>query len=142
MEQKGCVLFLIVLLRELIFAKITYLASEYGFSYAIYPSNDVMRHSLSWYIITSSKPENWHRKADRMEETLKKLAITSPETAERMFLNLKECVGCCKCAVKTLYEFDGKKKLTCHGIAELKMCISDFEDVRTFVNTVNGLEHN
>lgn len=120
--------------------KITYLASEYGFSYAIYPSNDVMHHSLSWYIITSSKPEFWHRKADMMEATLNKLAETSPEFAERMFINLTECIACSsRCAVKTLYEFNGKKKLTCHGGMEFKMCISDFEDVRTFIKTLNEL---
>lgn len=119
--------------------KITYLASEYGFSYALYLSNDIMHHSLSWYIITNQKPEFWHRKADRMEEALKKLAETSPEHAERMFNNLAECIGCCRCAVKTPYEFNGKKKLTCHGAMEFKMCVSDFEDVRAFIGAVNKL---
>ncbi|MDP4090019.1 MAG: hypothetical protein Q8930_12215, partial [Bacillota bacterium] len=120
--------------------KITYLASEYGFSYALYPSNDIMYHSLGWYIITSSKPELWHRKADMMEEVLNKLAGTSPELSERMFLNLNECISCRPyCSVKTLYEFKGRKKLTCHGLMEFKMCISDFEDVRTFINAVNEL---
>lgn len=122
--------------------KITYLASEHGFSYALYPSNDVMYHSLSWYIITSSKPEFWHRKADMMEATLNKLAKTSPELADRMFLNLKECIACCcRCAVKTLYEFNGKKKLACHGGMEFKMCVSDFEDSRAFINAINELIH-
>jgi hypothetical protein len=117
--------------------KITYLASDYGFSYGIYPSNDVMYHSLGWYIITGSKPEFWHRKADLMEETLKKLAETSPELAGRMFVNLNECISCAPhCKVKTLYEFDGKKKLACHGLMEFKMCVSDFEDVRTFIKTL------
>lgn len=120
-------------------SKITYLASEYGFSYALYPSNDIMYHSLSWYIITSSKPEFWHRKADMMEATLNKLDKTSSEFAERMFLNLRECINCCKCVVKTLYEFKGKKKLSCHGIMEFKMHVSDFEDVRVFINSINEL---
>lgn len=119
--------------------KITYLASEYGFSYAVYPSNDVMYHSLCWYILTNSKPEFWHRKSDMMEATLNKLAETSPEFAERMFSNLAECIACCPCSVKTLYEFNGKKKLACHGIMEFKMCVSDFDDVRTFINAVNQL---
>ncbi|WP_105615815.1 hypothetical protein [Vallitalea okinawensis] len=119
--------------------KITYLASDYGFSYALYPSNDIMYHSLSWYIITNSKPELWHRKKDMMEATLNKLDKTSPEFAERMFQNLRDCIACCKCIVKTPYEYKGKKKLSCHGIMDFKMCISDFEDVRTFINTVNEL---
>lgn len=81
----------------------------------------------------------WHRKADMMEETLEKLAETSPEFAVRMFSNLTECIACCPCIVKTLYKFNGKKKLACHGIMEFKMCVSDFEDVRTFINTINHL---
>lgn len=119
--------------------KITYTASEYGFSYALHPSNDVMTHSLNWYIITSCKPEAWYRKADQMEDTLKKISETSPELAERMFLNLTECNACGQCKVKTLYEFNGKKKLTCHGRMKLKMCVSDFEDVRNFISTINEL---
>jgi hypothetical protein len=120
--------------------KVTYLAPEYGFSYAIRPSNDVMTHTLSWYIITSSKPELWHRKADRMEETLNLLAETSPELADRMFLNLYECIGCgSQCRVQTLYQFKGKKKAVCHGIMELKMCVPDFEDVRAFISAVSKL---
>lgn len=120
--------------------KITYLASDYGFSYGLYPSNDIMHHTLGWYVITNGKPEFWHRKADMMEETLKKLAETSPEFAERMFVNLNECIACTShCLVKTLYEFNCKKKLACHGLMEFKMCVSDFEDVRVFINAINEL---
>lgn len=120
--------------------KITYLASDYGFSYVLHPSNDVMYHSLSWYIITNGKPEAWHRKADMMEETLNKIAETSPDFAERMFFNLTECIACSNCIVKTLYEFNGKKKITCHGRMNFKMCVSDFKDVRKFINTINELQ--
>lgn len=120
-------------------SKITYLASEYGFSYSAYISNDIMYHSLWWYIITNGKPEFWHRKADMMEATLNKIAETSPEFASRMFSNLTECIACCPCLAKTLYEFNGKKKLACHGMIEFKMCVSDFADVREFINTVNEL---
>lgn len=120
--------------------KITYLASEFGFSYALYPSNDVVEHSLGWYIITSCKPELWNRKADMMEETLNKLSESSPEFAERMFLNLTECIACREhCAVKTLYGFNDKKKLVCHGRMGFRMFSSDFEDVRIFVRTINEL---
>lgn len=120
-------------------SKITYLASEYGISYSSYISNDIMYHSLWWYIITNGKPEFWHRKADMMEATLNKIAETSPEFADRMFSYLIECIDCCPCLAKTLYEFNGKKKLACHGMIEFKMFASDFEDVREFINTVNEL---
>jgi hypothetical protein len=121
--------------------KITYLASEQGFSYSIYPSGDVMYHSLNWYIITNGKPELWHRRADGMEATLNRLLEVSPDLAERMYENLSECIACIEgCTVRTLYALDDKKKLTCHGRLQLKMCVSDFEDVRAFINTVNQLE--
>lgn len=127
--------------RKVADGKITYLASENGFSYIMYLSSDRMYHSLQWYIITSSKPEFWHRKADMMVDTLQKSAELSPEFAKRMFDNLKECVGCCPggCAVNTQYELGGQKKGVCHGKMEFKMSVSDFADVRRFVETLNEL---
>lgn len=120
--------------------KITYVASNYGVSYAIYLSNDIFDHSLQWYIITSGKPETWHRKADRMEETLNRLANTSPDFAERMFHNLEDCVGCYKnCLAKTQYRLHEKSKMVCHGKLKFTMSVSGFEDVRTFVSEINYL---
>ncbi|MDF2803394.1 MAG: hypothetical protein K0S61_3297 [Anaerocolumna sp.] len=120
--------------------KISYLASDHGFSYNIYPSNDILYHSLSWYIITNGKPELWHRKTDLMEITLNKIAETNEAFAEKMFTNLKECIGCCPCIVKTLYKFNGKKKMSCHGLMDFKMHSLDFEDVRYFIQVVNDLD--
>lgn len=120
--------------------KITYVASNYGFSYAIYLSNDIFDHSLQWYIITNGKPEAWHRKADMMEETLNKLASTSPDFAERMFYNLDDCVGCYKnCLAKTQYRLSDKYKKVCHGKLKFTMNVSGFEDVRTFIKEINNL---
>lgn len=42
--------------------KITYVASEQGFSYQIYISGGVLRHTVWWYILTQGKPETCHRK--------------------------------------------------------------------------------
>ncbi len=121
-------------------AKITYLASDYGFSYAIHPSNDVLYHTLQWYILTGSKPELWHRKADWMEETLGLLAKTDPGFAQRMFENLDDCVGCGeRCKVKTKYSFAGESRVACHGKMRFKMCVADFQDVRRFIGAVNEL---
>jgi hypothetical protein len=118
--------------------KITYIASDYGFSYAIYLSNDMFDHSLQWYIITSGKPDTWYRKADWMEEVLDRLAKSSSEFAERMFFNLDDCVGCySNCRVKTHYRFMDKQKYVCHGKLKFKMSISGFEDVCIFVEEIN-----
>ncbi len=117
--------------------KITYVASDYGFSYAIYLSNDIFDHSLQWYLITSGKPEEWHRKADRMEEILNRLSASSPEFAARMFRNLEDCVGCYQnCLARTRYVYDNKQKTACHGKLKFKMGASGFEDVRTFMNEI------
>ena len=120
--------------------KVSYVASDFGLSYAIYLSNDIYDHSLQWYIITSGKPETWHRKADMMEETLNSLAESSKGFAERMFYNLEECVGCYKeCLAKTQYRFGEKQKTVCHGKLKFRMNASGFEDVHTFVEEVNHL---
>jgi hypothetical protein len=120
--------------------KITYVASNYGVSYAIYLSKDRFDHSLQWYIITNGKPETWHRKADRMEETLNWLADTSPDFAERMFYSFEDCVGCyTNCLAKTQYRFREKLKTVCHGKLKFRMSISGFEDVRTFIEAINNL---
>ncbi len=120
--------------------KITYVAAEYGLSYAIYLSNEVFDHSLQWYLITNGKPETWHRKANIMEETLDSLAGKIPDFADRMFSNLDECVGCYKaCLARTKYKFHNKQKAVCHGKLKFKMDASGFEDVRTFLNEVSNL---
>ena len=127
--------------RKVADGKITYLSSDNGFSYIMYFSNDMMYHSLQWYIITSGKPEFWHRKADRMVETLQNSEASSPEFAKRMFDNLLECVGCYPggCLVNTKYEFDGRKKGVCHGKMEFKMKTGDFYDVRSFIKILNEI---
>ena len=121
--------------------KITYVASGYGFSYAIYPSDDVLYHQMQWYIVTNKKPELWARKDDRMEDVLKYIAISDPEYAGRMYGNLYECVNgrAGRCLAKTGYSFDGKRKITCHGAIRLKMSASDFNDARRFIGAFNDM---
>ncbi len=120
--------------------KITYVASGYGVSYAIYLSNDMFDHSLQWYLITNGKPETWHRKADRMEETLKSLFEASPEFAERMFYSLDDCVGCyTNCLAKIGYRLGEKQKTVCHGKLKFRMSTTGLEDVRIFIDEINHL---
>lgn len=120
--------------------KITYVASEHGFSYAFFLSNDVMHHALQWYIVTNGKVETWRRKADMMDETLERLAETSPELAEKLFSNLKDCVGCyTNCLAKTKYKFGGKQGFFCHGSMAFTMRKEDFDDARAFIAAFGGL---
>lgn len=120
--------------------KITYVASDYGFSYAIYLSNDIFDHSLQWYFITNGKPETWHRKSDMMDEILNRISHVAPDFAERMFYNLDDCVGCYKnCLAKTQYHLHDKCKVVCHGKLKFKMSTSGFEDVHTFIEEISHL---
>jgi hypothetical protein len=121
--------------------KITYLASDFGISYVIRVSEDQLSHSFSWYIVSSGKPETWHRKADYMEEILSEIAKSDIQFAKRIFYALNDCVGCyaTRCLAKTLYEFNGQKRLTCHGRVMLRMCHEDFQDAREFFRHLNTL---
>ncbi|HBL84357.1 MAG: hypothetical protein A2Y17_04980 [Clostridiales bacterium GWF2_38_85] len=121
--------------------KITYTASEQGFSYAIHISGNVLYHTLQWYILTQGKPETWGRKADRMEDTLNYLAQTEPAFARRMWGNLYECVGGYGpgCMAKTPYTFASEKITACHGKMYFNMNLSEFEDVKHFIGAVNEI---
>ena len=121
--------------------KISYVASEQGFSYAIHPSGDALYHTLQWYILTQGKPETWGRKTDRMEDTLNFLAQTDPAFARRMFHNLYECIGGygSGCLAKTPYTFAGEKIVACHGKMFFNMNLSEFDDVKHFIKTVNEI---
>ena len=121
--------------------KITYIASNYGFSYAMYPDGDVLYHQLQWYIITNKKPELWGRKDDHMEDVLNRLAEEDAEFARRMFGNLHECVNGrpAGCLAKTKYTHAGLSKITCHGTMRFKMSLSDFADVRRFIGMFNEM---
>ncbi|MCL2462820.1 MAG: hypothetical protein FWF44_09155 [Defluviitaleaceae bacterium] len=120
--------------------KITYVASDYGFSYTMYMSGWVMHHGFQWYIVTNGKPETWGRKADMMEDALGYIAQTRPELAGRIFDSLNDCVGCHEyCMAKTPYAYAGQKKLACHGHVSLKMRAGDFRDARDFCAALNEL---
>lgn len=121
--------------------KITYLASNFGISYIIQVFDNQLSHNFGWYIVTNGKPETWHRKADYMEELLAYIAQSDSKLAERIFYALNDCVFCygSRCLAKTLYEFNGQKRLACHGRVLLRICHDDFLDVREFFRYLNGL---
>ena len=121
--------------------KITYVASGYGFSYAVFIDGGVLFHQLQWYIITNKKPELWGRKEDRMEDVLNRLAVEDAGFAARMFGNLQECVNGrpAGCLAKTVYSFSGESKVTCHGSMRFKMSTADYADVKRFISAYNEL---
>ena len=119
--------------------KITYVASDFGISYSLKVAGGQFTHNFWWYIIHKGKPETWHRKADYMEEILAEIAKTDMPLAERIFNAFKICGHCygAGCLAKTPYEFNGEKRLTCHGRVNLTMSQSDFHDVREFFRRLN-----
>ncbi len=121
--------------------KITYVASNFGISYAVQVNDNQLSHSFSWYIVYNGKPETWHRRSDYMNEILAEIAKSDLPLAKRIFSALNDCVGCYAkgCLAKTRYEFEGQKRLTCHGRVMLRMCHEDFRDAREFFSHLNAL---
>ena len=121
--------------------KITYVASEYGISYAIKISDSTIKQNFWWYIVHSGKPETWHRRADYMEETFVEIAKTDPKLSERIFNALKVCGNCYgdRCLAKTQYEYNGEKKIFCHGRAEFQITRDECNDIQSFFRYVNEL---
>lgn len=121
--------------------KISWVASDYGISYHIEPSGHQLSQRFGWYVVYNGTPDTWHRKSDDMEETLNYISKSDPNLARRMFYALNDCVACygARCLVKTLYEFDGQKRLACHGTVMLRMSHDDFNDAREFFRYLNAL---
>jgi len=119
--------------------KITYVSSEFGVSYAVKLEDENVKQLFWWYIIHKGKPETWHRKADYMEETLAEIAKSDIMLSERIFNALKDCNHCygAGCLAKTIYMFNGNKRLTCHGRVTLTMCQNDLSDVKEFFKHLN-----
>ena len=65
--------------------KITYVASDFGVSYALRVSPGEYAQIINWYIVYNGKAETWHRKADDMEEALLEAAKSDPARAARIF---------------------------------------------------------
>lgn len=118
--------------------KITYVSSDYGFSYNFKFEDNSFIHNMQWYLVHQGKPETWHRRADYMEETLQLINKTNIRLAAKMFDSLKECQGgdSCygpRCLARTVYEFNGYKKLVCHGSIFLKMNEEEINDALEFI---------
>jgi hypothetical protein len=79
-----------------------------------------------------------------MEETLAYIAKTDQPLSVRIYNALKTCPGSdsCygqRCLARTLYAFNGQRKLTCHGRVELGLNRDDFCDAREFLRYFNEL---
>lgn len=121
--------------------KITYL-SKIGFSYSMVISKNVMYHFFWWYIVSNYKYENKYggRKNDLTEQTLRRIQEREPELAEKLFDFYIDCFGCCPgCAARTLYEFDGRKRMTCHGKMLFKMITEDFDCMMRMMDVIGEL---
>ena len=71
------------------------------------------------------------RKNDLTNSVLKSVYDLSPEIAERLVSYYDKCTGCSQsCAVKTVYELNGKKFVSCHGQMHMNMNLQSFADFR------------
>lgn len=120
--------------------KVSYVASAQGLSYAMYLRGGAMHHSLQWYIVTSGKPETWHRRGNDLEAALHAVAGADPALAGRIFARLCECNHCGPgCRVRTRYTYDGMAVDSCHGQIVFTMRRADFDDLHAFVRQANAL---
>lgn len=93
-------------------------------------------------IVSNYKYENKYggRKNDLTEQTLILLQERSPELAKKLFDSYTSCYSCYPgCAAKTLYEFNGNKKMTCHGKLHFKMAEDDFDYVVRMLEVIEEL---
>lgn len=112
--------------------KITYVSSH-GFSYALRINNAILDHSFWWYMVSNYKYQDHYmgRKNDLTGEMLLRVKSFSPTAAGRLFDYYDECVGCtARCQARTVYEFDGMKKQTCHGKMIMNMNEETFQNIR------------
>jgi len=117
--------------------KITYTSSVHGFSYALRINEHLMKHSYWWYMLSNYKFEGKYmgRKNDLTNLTLKKVYELSPEIADRLVGYYGKCIGCSQtCSVKTLYELNHKKFVSCHGQMHMNMNPQTFLDFRFMLN--------
>ena len=119
--------------------RVSYVASDYGISYALNISGAESSQNLGWYFINAGNEKSFYQKSDRMEEALAGLSQSDPELAGRIFYALNDCIGCYGpgCLAKKPYAHGGQKRLSCHGRVHLRMCLSDFADVRKFFRYLN-----
>ena len=119
--------------------KITYTSSVHGFSYSIRINENLMSHSYWWYMLSNYKFEGKYmgRKNDLTNLTLKSVYDLSPEIANRLIGYYGKCNGCSQtCAVKTVYELNGKKFVSCHGQMHMNMNLQTFSDFRFMFDVV------
>ena len=119
--------------------KITFVEPNVGISYTVVASGAESYHHFGWYIVYSGPVETWHRKADYMEEILAEICKTDRRLAERVYDALVGCSCGRQGLCRTLYKFDGQKKVTCHGRVYFRMSHDDFNDIRAFFLHLNAL---
>lgn len=121
--------------------RITYL-SGMGFSYILIINKHSMVHYFWWYTVSNYKYENKYlgRKNDLTEQTLKRIGEESPELAKTLFDLYISCYSCNpRCTARTLYEFEGEKRMTCHGKLLFKMDPDDFDYVIRLMEVMEEL---
>ena len=120
--------------------KITYVASDAGFSYAFRVGKEEgFSQEFSWYVVHNGLAETWHRRADFMEDMLNEIKKIDPRLSDRIYGALIGCRDCYgdRCLAKTVYSYNGQSKVTCHGCVKLTISANDFDDARRFIGYLN-----
>ena len=121
--------------------KINYV-SAHGFSYAIHVGENAMNHFFWWYMVSNYTFESklMGRKNNLTAEMFAEIAKSSPDIAAKLFSYYDECKACgTGCAVKTIYEFDGKKKAVCHGKMNMNMRMETHGEARLMLEAIRAV---
>ena len=80
------------------------------------------------------------RKNDFTNLALKRVYERSPEIADCIINYYSKCSGCSQsCAVKTVYELNHKKVVSCHGQMNMNMNLQTFSDFRFMIDAVKEI---
>ena len=122
--------------------KITYISNVHGFSYSLRIHENLMSHYFWWYMVANHKFDDkfMGRKNDLTDLTLKNIYELLPDIAERLVDYYAKCDGCKQtCSVKTVYELNNKKFLSCHGQMQMNMNLQTFSDFKFMIDLLKNL---
>ena len=120
--------------------KINYVSPSYGISYAIFPLGSEPAQHFGWYYLYEKEAKNWYRKPDYFVETLRQIAATDPQAAQRIFGAINECTACKGSPCSAIsYTYEGEQKAACYGRIIMGLGQEDFEHAKAFFRHLNAL---
>jgi len=120
--------------------KMNYVSSDYGISFAIFPTGDHPHAAFGWYFLHDKVTGAWYRKTDYFVETLAEIKKEDPAMTLRIFDGIHFCTSCKGNPCSAIsYVYEGKIKPACYGRIHLPLQAQGFADARAFFGCLNAL---